>query len=662
MPRDPSAQDVEELIERYLEAWIAGDTPDLEQMAAGLHSPRERMRFRASALAQEYLASRADGRAVTREAYLERLTSEPERELFARVLSDSDAARQRLPGELLPGACLDGRYEILREVGRGGMGVVYAAFDRELEREVALKVLQIPARVEAGWEELFQRESRTLARLESRNIVAIHDARRGAERSYIVMDLVRGQDLERVLKQLPVERAALGVSARSPEPLRRVVGRVQGGERVDLLGERTHARCVGRILREVVFTVELAHGAGVIHRDLKPQNVLIVPGGEPVLLDFGLASWGENVDDAFRGTPEYLAPEQIRNMRTGKDPRTDVYQLGLLLYELLSLRRAFPRQDEEDVFALFQRIAQGRSPALTELASGTPPALVAIARKAMEPDPEGRYASVRELREDLDRFIGRKPPRHAHLSGALRARLWLGYLLLQPWTAVALVASLALFLLLRASPWIPPDLAVLMAGEGQLATLEEGQPIPFRGTCVLGLEATLDSPAVLYTFSVYGDQQDAETQFLSPAETMSMDDFMAGKSAENAAEHPRLEPGRHRLACTLLTRPRDFEGLLIFACATPNELLARWQAQLTESERATGPVRYEDALRARELLQQGLRGEPLGTLSGAERERIFGSVLAAERGDEQQALAAGIRRYRFVFPVQHVESAGAGPR
>jgi serine/threonine-protein kinase len=392
---------IESLVERYLDELGAGREPDLEAMARELSDEAARSRFRAKALAQAYLVRAAEaaetGGPVVLDAYLARLTSEAEREVFWGELRDAELARAHVPGELVPGMRLDGRYEIRRELGRGGMGVVYVAFDRELEREVAVKVLRLQPGTEASdWTELFRREARTLARLNSRNIVTIHDAHRG-RRSYIVMDLVRGRDLLWILEEARQQRAELGPrSAASSEPLRRAIGRRTGGDHAEQLGERTHARTVARIGRLMALTLEHAHGAGVIHRDLKPQNVMLVPGGEPVLLDFGLASWGqEGSEEGFRGTPEYMAPEQIESMRAGSDPRTDVYQLGLVLYEMLSLRRAYPRKSREELWPLFERIQKGqRDP----LPSGVPRGLAAIVEKAMERDPARRYQTMRARR------------------------------------------------------------------------------------------------------------------------------------------------------------------------------------------------------------------------------------------------------------------------
>jgi tRNA A-37 threonylcarbamoyl transferase component Bud32 len=647
--------EIEQRIERYLEGVHSAAAPDLEALARELPDEPARRCLRAGALAGALLALRADGRAVEQGAYLARLTHADERARFERIVRDAETARAVLPGELVPGCRLDGRYEILREVGQGGMGAVYAATDHELEREVAIKVLRLPPGSDMAreWETLFQKESRTLARLASPNIVTIHDARRGAEHSYIVMDLVRGRDLFQILRAAAEARAQGAFAPASPEPLRRAIGRAHGGERADLVGERTHARAAARILHAIALTVERAHAAGVIHRDLKPQNVMLVPGGEPVLLDFGLASWGHEGDEAgFRGTPEYMAPEQVRELRAGNDTRTDVYQLGLLLYECLALTRAFPRKSGETLFALFERITQGDCRALEEVVPGVPRALAAIARRAMASAAAARYVSVKELREDLDRFLAGLPPRHAEVPAGLAAGLWATHLARRPATLVVLALGAAAFFWLRPEPWVPPELVVFQR-DSETRELDERAAIEFRNTCVLGLSARVESPTWLYVFSLFGPTR--EEAYVRPAATIPLEEYAAG----NAVSGPReLAPGTHELACTRLANPDPYEGLLVFASAEENELLARWQTLLEDGEAARGvPATYTEALGELENLRESLRGEPLGTLTPVERERIFGAVQAAERGDEPAARAAGLRKYHFLFPVERLGPA-----
>ncbi len=680
---------IDRLVERYIDERIAGLDPDLEALASTLPDAEARGRFRARALAEEYLilsAEGPEGQDVRLEAYLRRLQSEAERRLFHQVLGDEERARASLPGELVPGKRLDGRYEIRRKVGQGGMGTVYAAFDHKLEREVAVKVLRLGAGPgAANWAELFQRESKTLARLASHNIVTIHDAVSGAEHSYIVMDLVRGKDLLRILEEVNSHPGSAGLQPGSgsssssssppnqhdqrraglergapgrPEPLRQVIGRAQGGDRADLLKDKTHARCVARILRAIAVTLEHAHGAGVIHRDLKPQNVMLVPGGEPVLLDFGLASWGaEGSEQGFRGTPEYMAPEQIERMRAGNDPRTDVYQLGLMLYEMLALRRAYPRTSREELWTLFERIQKGERVALGALAPRVPRALRAIAEKAMDRDPARRHQTMRELRADLVRFLAGLPPEHAPLPPALRFGLRVGYVARQPLTAAGAAVALAAVLWFRTPPWVPPVLSVFKAESSEVSRLEDGQRIELADIGVLGLDVEADDSTWLYVFQLYGSsEEDKRAQFLHPVYPMSLEAYVQGEPPV-AARGVRFEPGNHQLACAELERPRDYEGLVVYACPARDEVLEEWQSTLLALEAENGvAVPLAEAEQHLENLRESLRGDPLGTISLEARRHAVGNVLAAEKEGTIP------RRYRFFHRVELRRAAPGSPR
>jgi len=200
-------------------------------------------------------------------------------------------------------------YELLDELGRGGMGVVYRARDPRLGREVAIKLLPA-ARCSETARERFRREGETMARLEHPHIVKVHDSGEEAGQLYLVMDLIQGQSLHDRLEQsgpLSVERAA-------------------------------------ELTRKLSLAVAAAHRVNVIHRDLKPANVLIDTAGEPRLLDFGLAkaldSTGAELSKSGQamGTPGFWSPEQAIGDRSRIGPGTDVYGLGGLLYAALTGR------------------------------------------------------------------------------------------------------------------------------------------------------------------------------------------------------------------------------------------------------------------------------------------------------------------------------------
>ena len=241
-----------------------------------------------------------------------------------------------------------GKYEVLREIARGGMAVVYEALDPALGRKVALKVLK------EGNHERLRREAAAAAKLRHPNVVAVHDV--GPD--YIAMDLIQGKTLaETAPTMTPEQRLA--------------------------------------VLETVARAVAHAHHQGVIHRDLKPQNVLIEPDGRVVLTDFGLAriEGGEDLTrtGAVFGTPHYMAPEQVQGLASS--PATDVWALGVLLHE--AVRGAKPFEGATSL-ALYDRIVREDPPTL-------PGDLGAIAAKALEKNPKDRYPDAERFADDLGR-------------------------------------------------------------------------------------------------------------------------------------------------------------------------------------------------------------------------------------------------------------------
>lgn len=251
-------------------------------------------------------------------------------------------------GEEDPPPSRIGRYDIVREIARGGMSVIYEARDPDAQRSVALKVLK------EGNLERLRREAQAAARLRHPNVVTLHDV--GPD--YITMDLLRGRTLAAALP-----------------------------------GMSRDARL--EALETVARAVAHAHGQGVIHRDLKPQNVMIEPDGRVVLTDFGLARI-EGGEDLTRtgtvfGTPHYMAPEQVQGTACG--PPADVWALGVLLHEILTDRRPF---EGATALALYDRIVREDAPAL-------PGDLGAIAAKSLEKDPKRRYPDAAAFADDLAR-------------------------------------------------------------------------------------------------------------------------------------------------------------------------------------------------------------------------------------------------------------------
>jgi serine/threonine protein kinase len=262
---------------------------------------------------------------------------------------------------------------LLSTLGQGGMGVVYRAFDLSSQREVAVKLLLAEAADSGAQRERFTREAFALAKIRHANVVRIHSTGEVEGRPYIVMDLVEGRSL---------------------------------GDRLQREGALA-PREAAELFRKVALGLAAAHQESILHRDLKPANVLLTEAGEPRLTDFGLArDMQVPVSDLTKtgivtGTPGYLAPEQARGEKTEIGPSTDVYGLGACLYESLTGALPFTGAMIEVLIATSDLPPEPPSTRCPGLDS----ALEAIVLKCLEKRPEDRYASAREVAEDLERFL-----------------------------------------------------------------------------------------------------------------------------------------------------------------------------------------------------------------------------------------------------------------
>jgi serine/threonine protein kinase len=357
----------------------------------------------AETLAIEFLDRLARGENPDKEEFLERIP-EACREEFLEILRYAMTVENYLPRVVDAGEIF-GPYRLDKEIGKGGMGRVFRAVDASLDREVAIKILPPQHQTDAEFRARFERESRILARLDHPNIVAVYDSGCAEEVSYLVMAMVHGVSLHEMLQtvshrneyELTIQHVADAIDRPSP----------QG--RASLL-DGDYVTTMARIMRHILGAIESAHAEGILHRDLKPNNVMITGGGHPIVLDFGLAFSGDPqggaITEQLYGSAPYLAPEQIREARVGSDARTDVYQLGLLLYEMITLRRAFPGKS---ISSLTQRIARGEFPWPRKVRQQIPKDLEAICLKALQLDPKDRYQTAQEMGADLDRFLAGEP-------------------------------------------------------------------------------------------------------------------------------------------------------------------------------------------------------------------------------------------------------------
>jgi serine/threonine-protein kinase len=270
-----------------------------------------------------------------------------------------------------PPASLAGRYDLLEVVGRGGMATVWRSFDRHLRRQVAVKVLSGEAGADPAVHERFQREARHIASLSHPNIVAVYDFGDDDGRSFIVMEYVDGPSLGQVLAAVPVL---------PPGP--------------------TAAMAV-----DVLAALEHAHHRGIVHRDVKPANILLNSDGSAKVADFGVAkTYGESteltVDGSFVGTASYASPEQFDGRRLG--PASDLYSLGCVLYRCLAGRPPF-QADDLDRMVLQHRFADPEP--VRDRRRGVPMGLSAVVDRSLHKDPDDRFASARGMADALAPFV-----------------------------------------------------------------------------------------------------------------------------------------------------------------------------------------------------------------------------------------------------------------
>ncbi len=388
------------------------------------------------------------------------------------IAGDAGSVAGATPGRL-------GEFRLLREVGRGGMGVVYEAEQESLGRRVALKVLPSGALTDTKQVRRFEREARSAARLHHTNIVPIFGVGQHEGTHYYVMQFIQGQGLDAVLgelKKLRDTRTAKSVRTAPPGPTdpgpaaadiarSLVTGRFVPGagtpaspegasataawrasaappgpvsaphpdasgagasstSGVSTLAEtdRRFAQGVARIGVQVAEALSHAHGQGILHRDIKPSNLLLDREGNVWVTDFGLAK-ATGAEDLTHtgdiiGTVRYMAPERFQG---AGDARADIYALGLTLYELLALRPAF---DETDRASLIRQVTQEDPPRLRRLNRHVPPDLETIIHKAIARDPGRRYQTALAFSDDLQRFIDGRPILARRVSTTERLYRW----------------------------------------------------------------------------------------------------------------------------------------------------------------------------------------------------------------------------------------------
>jgi tetratricopeptide (TPR) repeat protein len=337
-----------------------------------------------------------------------------------------------------------GDYRILREVGRGGMGVVYEAVQLSLERRVALKVLPFAATLDARQLQRFENEAHAAAQLHHTSIVPVHAV--GCERGvhYYAMQFIDGQTVAALiaeLRQTPGPKEFAPIESRGPHapPLGGETAALEALSTVHSTCPPTFFRTVAELGRQAAEALEHAHQHGVIHRDVKPANLLVEnasplsPPGTGVgseglrlwITDFGLAHCQSHASLTMTGdlvgTLRYMSPEQALAQREVVDHRTDVYSLGATLYELLTLQSVFAGTDRQE---LLRQIAFEEPRPPRRFNRAIPAELETIVLRALEKLPGDRYATARDMADDLRRFLLDEPIRAKRPTLLQRARRW----------------------------------------------------------------------------------------------------------------------------------------------------------------------------------------------------------------------------------------------
>src|SRR5437899_7896255 len=286
----------------------------------------------------------------------------------APVRPSSDAAAK---GQLKPGSVLAERYEILQLLGQGGMGAVYKARDKELDRVVALKLIRSEFAKNPEILRRFKQELILARQVTHKNVIRIYDLGQADGIKFITMDFVEGRDLRQLLVEkgkFPPEQAA-------------------------------------RIMLQICRALEAAHTEGVIHRDLKPQNIMLDSGGRVYVMDFGIARSaylpGMTQTGALIGTPEYMSPEQARGEKL--DERSDIFSLGVIFYEILTGKLPYP--SDTPLATLWKRMQEPVTPP-SKLEPSLPPSINETVVRALEIEPEQRFASARGMAHQLEIWLG----------------------------------------------------------------------------------------------------------------------------------------------------------------------------------------------------------------------------------------------------------------
>jgi serine/threonine protein kinase len=288
------------------------------------------------------------------------------------ITSASPAGVSQMPTTFMNVAsALEGRFQILKELGRGGMGIVFQAHDKELKEQVAIKILSPILSTNSDALARLKREVSAARRVTHANVIRIHDLSEMNGLHFVTMEYFHGQNLKEYIKA----NALSNMKA-------------------------------WQIAEQICDGLDAAHRGGIVHRDLKSQNIIINTAGQIKIIDFGLAHTtqmeGLTATGLIMGTPEYMAPEQVAGKRV--DERADIYSLGIILYELFTGR--VPFTGDSAIGVGFMQMKEDPKPP-REMNSQIPAEVERVILKALQKEPSARYSAVSELKSDLGYAISK---------------------------------------------------------------------------------------------------------------------------------------------------------------------------------------------------------------------------------------------------------------
>jgi serine/threonine protein kinase/Flp pilus assembly protein TadD len=500
-----------------------------------------------------------------------------------------------------------GDFRIVGEIGRGGMGVVYEAVQLSLGRRVALKVLPFAAALDPRQLQRFKTEAQAAAQLHHTNIVPVHAV--GCERGvhYYAMQRIDGQNLAAVIREL--RRQAGHAEDDEPPPPQAPVRPL--AETVVLAGLSTEGsrwspayfRAVAHLGVQAAEALEHAHDEGVIHRDIKPANLLVDVKGKLWITDFGLAhcraSAGLTMTGDVVGTLRYMSPEQALGKRLLVDHRTDIYSLGVTLYELLTLAPAFPGNDREEVLC---QIASEEPRPPRRINKAIAAELETIVLKAIAKNPDERYATAQELADDLRRFLEDKPIRARRPSRLQRLRKWTRRH--RPAVSSAAVVLLVAALLGGGAGLWLAQMRAAAAAEAR-AALDEAGRLQQEEKWPEALSAVRRAKGVLAGVG-------ADSGLCQQAEDLAQDLEMARRLEEAQLQMTAVEDGHFNLEASLAPYADafwwyglDVEGL------EPQEAGARIRSRTIRVRLAAALLEWA-RLRNREAQRLGRNGDMVG--------------------------------------------------